>query len=119
MISLINANDSSIKLIIGENYPDIACGKENPKKEKDCTKYGTDSGMLCCMVSQKPDYSEGKCYLLSSHYGEEILKLKESNGRKKFSNKDNNDEYWSCGNKCQYYNINLFFFVISIFLILY
>ena len=32
------------------DYPGIECGKKNPKKEKDCTKYGTDSDMLCCYV---------------------------------------------------------------------
>ena len=119
LISLINADDSTDKLILGENYPGISCGKENPKREKDCTKYGTDSGMLCCMVSERFDYSGGKCFLLSSHYAEETLKIKDAGGRKEFFNKDGKKEFWSCGNKCEYYNINLLFFVISIFLILY
>ena len=36
--------------VLGKDYPGIKCGKDKIKKEKDCTKYGTDSGMLCCYV---------------------------------------------------------------------
>ena len=29
----------------------LTCGKENPKDQTECTKYGTDSGMYCCWVA--------------------------------------------------------------------
>ena len=35
-------------------YDELKCGKEDsPKKEKDCTKYGTGSGMVCCWISDE------------------------------------------------------------------
>ena len=37
-----------VNLFINSNC--ISCGKKNPTKEKHCTKYGTDSGFVCCSV---------------------------------------------------------------------
>ena len=56
----------------GKDYPGIQCGKKEPKKPQDCTKYGTDSGMLCCWVSGTKDSSIGECTLLSSIRAEEM-----------------------------------------------
>ena len=108
------------ELVKGQDYPDIECGKKNPKKEKDCTKYGTDSGMLCCIVSDKENYEGGKCTLFSLAYAES-LKF-DNKGRKAFSvseddGKTYSKKYWSCGNNSLYLNINIFLFVISLFLL--
>ena len=87
------------------DYPGIPCGKEHPKKEKDCTKYGTDSGMLCCYVLKN---KERRCELMNE------------NTAVSFSIKPKNnftdEESWSCGNKSYYYNINIILFLILIFL---
>ena len=88
---------------LGKHYPGIKCGKDNPEKEKDCTKYGTDSGMLCCYVNKTR-----KCELMNE------------NTAVSFGIKPKNNfiggEYWDCGNKSYYYNINIILFLILIFL---
>ena len=95
----------------GIDYPDIACGKKNPKKEKDCTKYGTDSGMLCCWKADTKESNEGKCTLLSQKIAEDQqFGLK---GYKKFD-----DQYWSCGNKSFYIRTDIFSIIILIALAL-
>ena len=102
----------------GTDYPNISCGKPKPKKEKDCTKYGTDSGMLCCWVSQSKDSSEGKCTLLSSKTAEDKFKIE---GDKEFedSGSDGN-KYWSCGNKSFYLRADFFFvFILTVLSFLY
>ena len=91
------------------DYPDISCGKENPVKETDCTKYGTDSGMLSCWVSEKKDSKEGKCTLLSENRAKEMEIYP--------TNTFDNNEYWSCGNKSFYISINILLFFISLLLL--
>ena len=63
LFSFINKIKNDCPPKLGVDYPGIKCGKDNPKDEKDCTKYGTDSGMLCCYVK----YSDNtkNCTLLS------------------------------------------------------
>ena len=110
-----------INLVVGETgpreseeYPNISCGKPNPKKEKDCTKYGTDSGMLCCWVSKAKGSDEGKkCTLLSEKTANEKFHFKDSKGEKTFD-----DSYWSCGNKSFYLRTDISFIVILIVLTL-
>ena len=97
----------------GVDYPNISCGKPNPKKEKDCTKYGTDSGMLCCWVSQSKDSSEGKCTLLSLNTAKDKFSI---NGAKEFIDENKNKEYWSCGNNSFYLRTDFFFVLILIVL---
>ena len=92
----------------GEVYPGIDCGKENPKKEKDCTKYGTDSGMLCCYV--KNDNGTNFCTLLNKKVAEEKFKI---DGALKIG-----DQNWSCGNKSFNLCLNLALFLILIFFII-
>ena len=94
-----------------EDYPNIPCGKPNPKKEKDCTKYGTDSGMLCCWVTKSKNSEEGKkCTLLSEKTAKEKFKM---SGEKEFK-----DSYWSCGNKSFYLRTDITFILILIVLTL-
>ena len=90
----------------------LTCGKENPKDQTDCTKYGTDSGMYCCWVAEDENDTKGKCHLIS------LTKIErnEIDGCAQFS-----DSYWSCGNFSSNIIINkiLFgFLIISYFLIL-
>ena len=83
----------------------LTCGKENPKKQTDCTKYGTDSGMYCCWVAKDENDSNGKCYLIS------LTKIERSeiDGCAQFT-----DSYWSCGNFSNYIGINKIIFGILI-----
>ena len=93
------------------DYPGISCGKPNPKKEKDCTKYGTDSGMLCCWVAGTDKVSGAKCTLLSQ-------KTAEDNTYNFKGSKVFDDKYWSCGNKSFHLNADIFFVLILIVLTL-
>ena len=90
-----------------EDYPNITCGKKNPKSPTDCTKYGTDSKMLCCWISKSKSDKDGKCRLFSDEHARSKFNI---SGEKEFI-----DEYWSCGNISNYLNINnilLFIFLI-------
>ena len=109
---------SLIYLYLAENedtapktIPELTCGKTNPKKEKDCTKYGTGSGMLCCWVATNKDSNDGACYLLP----ETIADNKNIDGWKNFTNGEKH--YWSCGNKSTYLNISFFIISLIIFLL--
>ena len=86
----------------------LTCGKENPKKQTDCTKYGTDSGMYCCWVAQNENDENGKCHLIS------LKKIERSgiDGCAKFT-----DSYWSCGNFSSYIKMKkiIFGFLVIIF----
>ena len=67
----------------------LTCGKEEPKDQTDCTKYGTDSGMYCCWVADNENDNNGKCHLISL----KKIERNEIDGCAQFS-----DSYWSCGN---------------------
>ena len=86
----------------------LTCGKENPKKQTDCTKYGTDSGMYCCWVAQNENDEKGECHLIS------LKKIERSgiDGCAKFT-----DSYWSCGNFSSYIKMKkiIFGFLVIIF----
>ena len=73
----------------------IDCGKKNPTKEEDCTKYGTDSGFLCCYILND---NRKECKLMS--YGE--AKDKDINDRKNLTNDEGLDTLYSCGNNSSY-----------------
>ena len=73
----------------------IKCGKDNPTKESHCTKYGTDSGFLCCWIKNP---SLERCGLMS--YGE--AKDKGIKGTATVKNDDDVDTYYSCGNNSSY-----------------
>ena len=77
----------------------IKCGKDNPSKESHCTKYGTDSGFLCCWIADSESSKSGTCGLMS--YGEaKDLGIK---GTKTITNEaDNTSQYYSCGNASSY-----------------
>ena len=107
IVNVIKSQGTSPQL--GTDYPGIKCGKDKPKKEADCTKYGTDSEMLCCYVK----YNNGSvgCTLF---YDKRARAL--GIGGAQTTHTFDNGEYWSCGNKSFYLSINLFIILISIFL---
>ena len=75
----------------------LTCGKEHPHKQKDCTNYGTDSGMYCCWVAKDENDSNGVCHLIS------LTKIEKNgiDGCAQFT-----DSYWSCGNISYHIKIN-------------
>ena len=84
----------------------LTCGKEKPKSQTDCTKYGTDSGMYCCWVAKDEDDKDGSCHLIS------LKKIEKSgiDGCAQFT-----DSYWSCGNISHNIKINKILLLIFIF----
>ena len=84
----------------------LTCGKEKPKSQTDCTKYGTDSGMYCCWVAKDEDDKDGYCRLIS------LKKIEKSgiDGCAQFT-----DSYWSCGNISHNIKINKILLLIFIF----
>ena len=56
LFQMFSAEDQNSPPKKGTDYPDITCGKSKPKKPKDCTNYGTDSGMLCCWIKKKMEF---------------------------------------------------------------
>ena len=103
-MNIIKAED---KPEVNFDYPNITCGKKNPKKEADCTKYGTDSDMLCCYVEKDKD--NHFCTLLYINRAVE-LGIKD---KKTYED----GEIWSCGNKSVYLSNNIFIVLILIFFI--
>ena len=93
----------------GTDYPDITCGKSKPKKSKDCTDYGTDSGMLCCWIEKN---NEKSCYLLS----EKMADKKRIDGSAVFKDEYGNKEIWECGNNSDYLIIKLSFIFVLLLL---
>jgi hypothetical protein len=116
LINIYLADDQNDESEIPPDFiSDLTCGKSidgTPKKEKDCTDYGTGSGMLCCFVADSKD-GDGSCYLLPASLGSNI---KDAGGKKLFMKpKSGQKAYWSCGNKSYFLNID----IIMIFLILF
>ncbi len=100
------------------DYPEyntqLKCGKENPKEAEDCTPYGTGSGLLCCWVSESKTSKVGDCYL----YPHNIKEKFGVSGEKTFDisgTKTNTNNFWSCGNKSSYMNINLIMILLALF----
>ena len=88
----------------------LTCGKSNPKKQEDCTKYGTDSGMYCCWVAKDENDNNGKCYLVS----QKKVERSGIDGCAQFIG-----SYWSCGNNSSNLRINKKFLFIIIGFVLF
>ena len=105
-INLIKAQDTtSSSPQLGVDYPGISCGKENPKKASDCTKYGTDSKMLCCYIEVG---NKKNCTLFYDTRARDFG----------ISPKKDFDDgtKWDCGNRSFYLSINIILLLILIFL---
>ena len=111
-LSLIYLNLADNEDTAPDFVSELTCGKSRPKKEKDCTKYGTGSGMLCCWVAPNNITKYGSCYLLP----ETIADAKKLNDKKTFTLGE--QLYWSCGNKSTYLNINIIILFLIAFLFL-
>ena len=113
-LTCIDNDPKDIVPILGIEYPGIKCGKKEPKKPEDCTKYGTDSWMLCCWVSNiKTNRENGECQLLST----KMADIKDIKGEKEFTIGNFSKLYWNCGNDSSFINIKfIIFYLILVFL---
>ena len=91
---------------------ELECGKEYAEKEKDCTKYGTGSGMLCCWVAETKD-GKGECFLIPQDLAENAG----IEGEKYFEDTTYKYKYYSCGNKSSYLNYNIIMILLAIFVL--
>ena len=115
LLALFNLSltDDSDKTSPPEIYNDLLCGEENsPKKPKDCTKYGTGSGFVCCWISDSAS-SGGKCRLVP----DSVARDYGISGTKLFSNAKTGEKYWDCGNDAsqiffKFANILLFLIIL-------
>ena len=111
ILNIIYAFDNDDPPKIFEDYPNITCGKKNPKKYTDCTKYGTYSGMLCCWISSNQyETNDAECTILSN----KMAKLKGIYKQRSFIMGEGK-RFWACGNNTAYLNLKF----IYLFLILY
>ena len=95
-----------------EVIKELTCGKEIVDEEKDCTKYGTGSGMLCCWVAPSKD-EKGDCYLIP----QDLAESAGIDGEKYFEDTSKENKYFSCGNKSSYLNYNIIMFLLAIFVL--
>ena len=87
------------------NYVDeLKCGKDKPKKEKDCQIMELEAE---CQVAIDENDKDGKCYLIS----ESATDNAGIDGKKSFTT---SQKYLSCGNKSFYLNYNDFTYFTSI-----
>ncbi len=88
----------------------ILCGKgkDKPKNEKQCTKYGTDSGFLCCHVTtiEQKTY----CSLVSYKFAENY----QIKGKKTLDD----GTIYSCGNSSTFIKISSVLVVILLSILL-
>ena len=87
----------------------LTCGKSHPVTQKDCTQFGTDSGMYCCWVALDENDEKGQCHLISG----KKIERNHIDGCAQFI-----DSYWSCGNFSNNIKINIILLVILIFFFL-
>ena len=96
LVILLKITISSDQLDFKDN---ISCGKK-PTDSTKCSKYGTDSGFLCCYIRKQNE--EPYCRLIAQ-------KKAESLGIK--GELTINGTYYECGNSSNYINISLFIFL--------
>lgn len=75
------------------DYLEIPCGKKDPEKDTHCSKYGTDSGFLCCWIIEGNEAP--KCRLMSHGRAKEL-------GIKGEKNFTDTNIYYACGNSSTY-----------------
>ena len=95
-------------------YDALKCGEEdNPEDEKDCTKYGTGSGMVCCYISTL-DKKNARCRLVPDNLARE-RNIKGSQTFPTYT--QTNAQYWDCGNNSNYIHQELFYILLLMFLL--
>lgn len=95
---------SLISFTMSYTIPDYSCGTPSPQKEKDCTKYGTDSGFLCCWIKNEMKNTVN-CTLISYSLAETI-------GIKGTLTDQLKGNYYSCGNSSSYLAFAFILFVL-------
>jgi hypothetical protein len=96
-------------------FDQLKCGEEdNPKNEKDCTKYGTGSGMVCCFISSESKQN-AKCRLVPN----DLARERNIRGSYTFtkSSVNPNERYWDCGNNSNFIYIKLFHILLFMILL--
>ena len=95
-------------------YDELSCGKSSPKKPKDCTKYGTGSGMVCCWISDVAK-NNGICRLVP----DDTAREQGISGENTFSEEEAeaNKRYWDCGNKSNYIYFDMVIILMFLFLL--
>ena len=115
IVICLNQSDNSNSNSAPDYEKELTCGKKNPEKDTDCTKYGTGSSVLCCWVASSKSSTNGKCFL----FPETLADSNGIDGEKEFENGNNidkdNSKYWSCGNKSTFLNINIIMILIILF----
>jgi len=95
----------------------LPCGKEKPEIEKHCTKYGTDSGFVCCFIKKLNSTNNPLCSLISYREIEEIYHVrgKKSNVTVEDFNGNKSYYFFSCGNNSKYLKkLSGIYFVLNI-----
>ena len=93
---------------------ELKCGEEKPEDEKDCTKYGTGSGMVCCYISTL-DKKKAKCRLVPDNLARE-RNIKGSQTFPTYTEQQD-AQYWDCGNNSNYIHQELFYILLLMFLL--
>lgn len=102
----------SIDNYISDLKPSLSCGKKDPKKEKDCSKYGTDSDFVCCYIEKKSDGSK-ECKL-ASYDSAKAFGIK---GKQHVYEGENEVAYIDCGNNA--FGIKYTFKALMVLLLLF
>ena len=95
----------------------LPCGKEKPEIEKHCTKYGTDSGFVCCFIKKLNSINNPLCSLISYREIDEIFHVHgtNSNVTVEEENGEKSHYFFSCGNNSKYLKkLSVIYFVINI-----
>ena len=96
-------------------YDALKCGEEDsPEDEKDCTKYGTGSGMVCCYISTL-DKKNARCRLVPDNLARE-RNIKGSQTFPTYTEQQD-AQYWDCGNNSNYIHQELFYILLLMFLL--
>jgi len=95
----------------------LPCGKEKPEIEKHCTKYGTDSGFVCCFIKKLNSINNPLCSLISYREIEEKFHVHGTNSNVIIEdiNGEKSQYFFSCGNNSKYLKkLSMIYFVINI-----
>lgn len=84
--------------ILGQYQNFRRCGQDNPAKPTDCTIYGTDTGFLCCHVSNIPN-GKDVCALMA-YESAEVWNIKGTGSLPDGTRLD-------CGNSSSYLKVQL------------
>jgi len=116
LILLLFFSFSFNRILFKEHLP---CGKEKPVVEKDCSKYGTDSGFVCCYIKKLNSINNPICSLISYKEIDEIYHVHgKSNVMVEEINGETKEYIFSCGNNSKYIkNLSIFLLLLIFYYI--